>query len=127
MIRTPLHSSIISGIVLLTFLFSANGFLFGSHAAEEMLSEAARIVNEDFDFASRCESHSSLHHHGHSHHSHNDSDCCGVHGHHSHDFRIGQPLIVSPFVFSSQRRFFDIVVYIPEVYLERFIPPQNNA
>jgi hypothetical protein len=126
LIRIPFHRSVIAGIVLLTFLFSANGLLFGSHAAEEMLSEATRIVGDTRDSASFCGHHSS-HHHDHSHHSHSDTECCGAHGHHNHDFKSGQPLIVSPSFSTFQRRFFDIDAYISEVYLERFIPPQNRA
>ncbi|MDO3380262.1 hypothetical protein [Geoalkalibacter halelectricus] len=127
MFRISVHGSIISSIVLLIFLFSANGLLFGSHAAKEIFSGAAGIACEDHDFASGCELHSSSHHHGHDHHSHNGTECCGTHGNHSHDFRSVQPLIVSPSLSSSQHRFFDIAVFLPEVYLERFIPPQNRA
>jgi hypothetical protein len=127
LIRIPFHRSVIAGLVLLTFLFSANGLLFGSHLAEEMLSAATRIVDDTHDSTSLCGLHSSSHHHDHGHHSHSDTECCGAHGHHSHDFRIGQSLVVSPSFSSSQRRFFHIDAYIPEVYLDRFIPPQNPA
>jgi hypothetical protein len=117
---------LIAGIVLLTFLFSANGLLFGSHAAEEMLSETTRIVGDTHDSASLCGLLSLADHHDHSHHCHSDTECCGAHGHHSHDFRSGQPLNISPSFFSFQRRFCDIDACIPEVYLERFIPPQQS-
>jgi hypothetical protein len=126
LIRIPLHRSVIAGIVLLTFLLSANGLFFGSHAAEEILSEATRIVGDPHGFASLCGLLSLSDHHDHSHHSHSDTECCGGHGHHSHDFRSGQPPLVSPSFFSTQRRFFDIAASIHEVYLERFIPPQQS-
>jgi hypothetical protein len=128
LIKIPFHRSVIAGITLLTFLFSANGLLFGSHAAEEMLSAATRIAGDTHDSTSFCGLHSLSDHHDHSHHSHSDTECCGAHGHHSHDFRSGQSLVVAPSFSSSQRpRFFDIDACIPEVYLERFIPPQNRT
>jgi hypothetical protein len=126
LIRIPFHRPVIAAIALLTFLFSANGLLFGSHAADEMLSEAWG-VGDSHGSASACGHLSVSDQHDHSHHSHSDTDCCGAHGHHSHDFRSGQPLVVSPSFFSSRRRFFDIDAAIPEVYLERFIPPQQSC
>jgi hypothetical protein len=124
--KAPCHRSVIAGIALLTFLFSANGLLFGEHAAEEMLSEATRMGGDSHDSAALCELHSASHPHDHSQHAHSGSECCGVHGH-SHDFRSAQPPSVSPSFSSSPRRFFDNDAYIPEVCLERFIPPQNRA
>jgi hypothetical protein len=119
------HQSTIAGIVLFAFLLSANGFLFGSHAVGgEMLLETTRAAGESHDPASAC---SLSHHHGHSPHSHADPECCGAHGHHSHEFRNVQPLIVAHPSSFFHPRFSEDTAHIPEVYLERFIPPQNPA
>jgi hypothetical protein len=123
LIRFFFHKSS-AGILLFAFLLSANGLLFGSHAVEEMRLATSRVAGENQNPASFC---SLSHHHDQYPSSHADSDCCGAHGHHSHEFRGVQPPIVAQPTFSFHPQFFEGTAHLPEVYLERFIPPQNPA
>lgn len=121
----PRHAPFFAGLLLLAFLFSANGLLFGNHAVEEMFNDASRLV-EGWQCVADFSSFDHHHTHDTGRHAHGGGDCCDTHSHHSHDFKAGQAPTVRPAT-ASRMRFFETFAYLPEVFLERFVPPQNLA
>jgi hypothetical protein len=126
--RRPYHIPILSGFFALLFLFSANVLFVGTHAAEELVREAARLAA----VGAATHAHNGLPgdcaHHGEadSAHSHSGGDCCDTHNPHSHDFR-GETLPTVGAANMAPLRFFEHPASHSEVFLERFIPPPNHA
>lgn len=134
--RLTNHKTLLASLTLLVFLFSANAFFFGSHAAEEMLQAAYQAANVSVLPTSSLEEARVVgsHHHHHpstaddeSHHGHDDSagnDCCDTQ--HSHDLADGSTPSASALTFSTLR-FIEPFAWLPEIFLDRFIPPQNHS
>ena len=135
--RLTNHKTLLASLTLLVFLFSANAFFFGSHAAAEMLQAAYQVANASVLPTSSLEEArtvGSYHHHHHpataddkGHDGHNDSaskDCCDTQ--HSHDLADGSTPSASALTFSTLR-FIEPFAWHPEIFLDRFIPPQNHS
>lgn len=118
-------------LVLLAFLLSTNALSFGHHAAEEMLqalNQIAAVPTLPVFSAEGTQAVDTLHHGhpaaGHDE-NHDSNDCCDTL--HSHDTADGPTgLIFMPLAFSILR-FIEPFAWVPEVFLDRFIPPQNHA
>jgi hypothetical protein len=115
-------------LVLLTFLFSANALSFGHHAAEEMHQAMNQIVAiSTLEALSTEDAHAVFaHHHGHPDDGQSENhDSNEVH--HSHDTESAPlELILAPLA-SSSLHFIELFVWTPEVYFDRFIPPQDHT
>lgn len=120
----------ISALVTLLFLLSPNVLLFASHAAQELQLAFSSDIN--YPLASQQNPHPEEHHHTHCQPDGQggetpDHDCCSSHVPHSHDLaQAPVPALVfsvppAPLVFPEPS------VYLPEVFLDRFVPPQNFA
>lgn len=115
-------------LAALIFLLSPNALLFASHATEEM--QLAICSGGHDPIASPLNAHSADHHHTHCEPDGQNGEtpergCCSSHIPHSHDL-VPAPvpsLICSVSV--PAVTFFEPMVYIPEVFLDRFVPPQN--
>lgn len=115
-------------LVLLTFLFSANALSFGHHAAEEMHQAMNQIAAiSTLPALSAEDTHAVFaHHHGQpdggdsKNHDSNES-------HHSHDTEAATIAFTLTTLVSSPLRFIEPFSYLPEVFFDRFIPPQNHA
>jgi hypothetical protein len=126
-ISSTLHKYLLF-LVLLTFLFSANALSFGHHAAEEMhqaMNQIAAISN--LSALSAEDAHAVFaHHHGQpdggdsNSHDNNES-------HHSHDTETAPITFTVATLASSLLRFIEPFSYLPEVFFDRFIPPQKHA
>lgn len=119
-----------AALVTLIFLLSPNALLFAAHAAEEM--QVAFNGGISHPLASPQNPHPEEHHHTHCQPDGQggetpDHDCCSSHVPHSHDLaQAPAPALVfsaplAPLVFLEP------AVYLPEVFLDRFVPPQNLA
>lgn len=120
------HQKYIGGFFLFFFLFSANALLYSYHFVVEF-GHNDHVVASHFD-SSISSSTGIAANHQHegdqgAHHEDGES-CCDSHSHasipfqpisYSHSPRLITNLIGEPFRF------------IPEVYLDKFIPPQNLA
>ena len=114
--------------VLLTFLFSSNALCFGHHAAEEMLQAMNQVAAiSTLEALSAEDTHAVFaHHHGQpdggdsKNHDSNES-------HHSHDTEAATIALTFAALASSPLRFIEPFSYLPEVFFDRFIPPQNHA
>ena len=115
-------------LVMLTFLPSANALSFGHHAVEEMHQAMNQIVVlSTLPALSAEDAHAVFaHHHGH-HDSGQSENHDSNEGHHSHDTETAPLAFTVVTLTSSSLRFFEPFSYIPEVFLDRFIPPQNHA
>ena len=126
--RKPYHISILAGFIAVLFLFSANGFFLGTHAAEELVREADRLAA----VGAAAFAHDGLpvdcahHREADSAHTHSGGDCCDTHNPHSHDFR-GETLPTLGAITVAPLRFFEHPASHSEVFLERFVPPPNHA
>ena len=117
-------------LVLLTFLFSANALSFGHHAAEEMHQAMNPIVAiSTFPALSAEDTHTVFaHHHGQpddgdsSKKTHDSNE-----SHHSHDTEAATIAFTLVALASSPLRFTEPFSCLPEVFFDRFIPPQNHA
>ena len=114
--------------VLLTFLFSANALSFGHHAAEEMHQAMNQIAAISTLPALSAEDAHAVFAHHHGHHDGGDSQNHDSNeAHHSHDTEAGPLAFKVATLASSLLRFIEPFSSIPEVFLDRFIPPQNHA
>jgi len=116
----------IGGVFLFFFLFSANVLLYSSHFIEEFGHDNHTLVNHAGNSDSSISSTMVVANHQHegeqgAHHEDGES-CCDSHSHvsipyqpisYTHSPRLITHLTGEPFRF------------IPEVYLDKFIPPQN--
>lgn len=104
--------------MLLLFAFSANGLALGHHGAAELAVVLAAVGGAE-------ESAACSHDHSGADHQQTDGEghCC--HAHHSHDLQDGPGLALSLPLLSYLSESLEPVQSLPEVYLERFIPPQN--
>lgn len=122
------HQKYIGGIFLFFFLFSANALLYSFHFVVEFGHDDHVIASYSGDSDSSISSTMDVANHQHegdqgAHHEDGES-CCDSHSHASilfqpipykHSPRLITHLSGEPFKF------------IPEVYLDKFIPPQNLA
>ena len=110
------RKSLLGFIVLMTFVVSANGLLFGSHAVEE--ARGAVTVSAET---------------GHQHHHHDedhgdspdDTHCCDTR--HSHDLTGINRFELGSWTLCSSLGGGDPTSHLLEVFPERFIPPQPQA
>jgi len=116
----------IGGLFLFFFLFSANALLYSFHFVEEFGHDDHTVVSHagksDTSISSSTKVAANHQHEGEqgSHHEDGES-CCDSHSHvslyqpisYTHSPRLITNLTGEPFRF------------IPEVYLDKFIPPQN--
>lgn len=120
------HKNRISAVFLFFFLFSANALLFSTHAVQEMGHDhtAASYVSSSGTTADAPAAVTASHQHddqqGAQHNS--GESCCDSH---SHATILYQPLNYQHTPFSIAQRSSDPFRFIPEVYLDKFIPPQN--
>lgn len=124
--RLTNHKTLLASLTLLVFLFSANALCFGSHAVEEMLQAADQVANASLE-EPRAISFSHHHHPGAADDkghdgSGSDSYCCDTQ--HNHDLAGASTASVSALNFSTLP-FIEPFAWLPEVFLDRFIPPQN--
>lgn len=117
----PAHHRFFALLLLLAFLFSTNALAFAGHAVEKMAHGAENFSSADTPFSAPLEHH----HHTAPAEGHHGSDCCG--SYHSHASLLCQPSSLAPHLSVSSLTFFEPFTYIPEVFLDRFIPPQNLA
>jgi hypothetical protein len=125
--NNPLHpaEAFFAGTV---FLLSANALLFTPHAVEEMQATFSRLVS--YQPASSENSHPADHDHAHADEGAQGGgaahrDCCSAHAPHSHDVaNVPVPVLNSP-VSVCFVTFLEPSAYVPEVFLDRFVPPQN--
>lgn len=112
------------GTLMLLFACSANGLAFGSHSAAE--SFLILVAAHPSETSAGC-SHEHSHHHSGPEHQHTDDDghCC--HLHHSHDLQGAPALVFSRPLQPDRAAAVEPIHFLPEVYLERFIPPQNRS
>lgn len=110
--------------MLLLFAFSANGLVFGSHGAAE-LAVALATLDAPVALAECTHDHSGPHDHSGSDHQSTDDEghCC--HPHHSHDLQDGPGLVLSLPLLVDCPKGAKLFQSYTEVYLDRFIPPQN--
>lgn len=115
---------LVGTLMLLLFAFSANGLVFGSHGAAEL---AVALATMDAPEALAECTHDHSGHHGHSGSDHQPSDddghCC--HPHHSHDLQDGPGLVLGVPLPAYRSEGVEPLQVLSEVYLDRFIPPQN--
>lgn len=122
------HPKYIGGIFLLFFLFSANVLLYSSHFVVEFGHDdhivAGHSGNSDSSISSSTIAANHQHEGDQGAHHEDVESCCDSHSHasipyqpisYSHSPRPITHLTGEPFRF------------IPEVYLDKFIPPQNLA
>lgn len=120
----------LAALVALLFLLSPNVLLFSAHAAQEL--QLAFSGGISHAMAGPQNPHSQDHHHTHCQPDGQggetpDQGCCSSHLPHSHDLaQAPVPALVfsvplAPLVFPEP------AVYLPEVFLDRFVPPQNPA
>lgn len=121
------HRVLLASLTLLAFLCSANALSFGIHAAEEMLQAADLIANAPNLPAFSLEEPSALdaHHQGSPSDHGEGSDCCD--NHHNHSSAEGPATLVIASIAAASLRFIEPFAQLPEVFLDRFIPPQNLA
>lgn len=108
------RKALLGFIVLLTFVISANGLLFGSHSVEE----ARGAVTASGETG---------HHHHDENHGENPDDqhCCDTH--HSHDLTGTNLFELGSWVLCSSLGVSDSPNHLLEVFPERFIPPQPQS
>lgn len=117
---------IIAVLVILLFLFSANGVSFGFHVTERqpvMPTDSRTPAETDAD----CfEFHADIDRLGHDStpQPHQEEGCCD--NHHSHDFNLWTPPSL-PTIFLSRLNFFEYVPSIPEMFLDLCPPPPNSV
>lgn len=118
----------IGGVFLFFFLFSANALLYSSHFVAEFGHDDHSVTSQSGDSDSSISSTMVVenHHHdeGRAANHEDGNSCCDSHSHvsilyqpisYTHSPRLSTHLTGEPFRF------------IPEVYLDKFIPPQNLA
>jgi hypothetical protein len=116
----------LAALITLIFLLSPNALLFATHAALEL----QLAVN--YPLASEQNPHPEEHHHAHCQPDGQggeapDQGCCSSHLPHSHDLAQAP---VPALVFSAPLApfaFLEPAVFLPEVFLDPFVPPQNPA
>jgi hypothetical protein len=118
----------IGGIFLLIFLFSANSLLYKTHFVEEFGHNGHSIAfhSDGSDSAITSLSTDSYQQQagGQGAHHENGTPCCESHSHAS--------ILYQPISYSYSPRMIaykkdEPFRFIPEVYLDKFIPPQNLA
>jgi len=130
--RLNCHKTLLSSLILLAYLFSANALVFDGHAAEEMILAADHgAITSVFSGSGAGEvnlsdayddhDHSGAGH-GKDHHGDGFSD-----SHHTHDLADDPIASIFELIHSSTLRFFEPFVWFTTVFLDRFIPPQNLA
>lgn len=109
---------LVGTLMLLLFAFSANGLVFGSHGAAELAVVLA--MTDAPEALAECT-------HDHSGPDDQSTDeeghCC--HPHHSHDLQDGPGFVLGLPLLPYCSEGVEPLQFLPEVYLERFIPPQN--
>ena len=112
-------------VLLFCFAFSADAVLYGNHG--HSLHDHAPATAVVGDACAHPADHASTDHHdGHSDHSghHDEGPCCNQHSQASAVF-YSLTLTYAPH--SSRTTVCEPFRALPEVYLDRFIPPQNLA
>ncbi|SNB44769.1 hypothetical protein [Geobacter sp. DSM 9736] len=112
-----LFKKLIGFVLLLSFVFSADAAFYGRHA--DSLHEHAPVAASH---AHDCSNGQHPEHPQEGGHQEHDDSCCNQHSHASAVF-YSLTLTYTPH--SSQMRVFEPFRAVPEVYLDRFIPPQN--
>lgn len=111
---------LVGTLMLLIFGLSVNGLEFGKHAAAELAVALASA--EGLEKLTECP------------YDHSGSDrqradaeghCC--HQNHSHDLQDGPNFVISLPLPAYLPKAVEPHQYLPEVYLERFVPPQNHS
>ena len=121
---------IIAVLVILLFLFSANGVSFGFHVTERqpVMPTDSRTSAETDAFC--FERHANIDPLGHGHDSipqpYKEEGCCDDHHHHSHDFNLWTPPSL-PAIFLSRLSFSEYAPSIPEMFLDLCPPPPNSV
>lgn len=119
------HKKMFSSLLLLFFLCSGNVFFYSTHVVSELSHEAAASVcsghpdGTGADVAVACSGNS---HQG-GHHQEGES-CCESH---SHVSLQSAPLQLTVILTVSAHPKIEPAGSIPDVFLDRFIPPQNLA
>lgn len=120
----------LAALVTLLFLLSPNVLLFAAHAAQELRLAFSGGISHAM--ASQQKPHSQDHHPTHCRPDGQggeapDQGCCRSHLPHSHDLAQAP---VPALVFSAPLAsfaFLEPAVFLPEVFLDPFVPPQNPA
>ncbi len=114
------HRNLLTSLILLVCLCCVQIIGFGGHAAAD-LSHALGAAASPCDHASAsvCTPDSHQPHSGHHHH---EGDCCGPP--HSHALGDCPGEITLPLPAVSQLAPCEPLAFLPEVFLDRFIPPQ---
>ena len=122
------HKKCVGMIFLFFFVFSANALCYGSHFNEEFGHDhAATANNSGNNNSSDSSSLGTLtHYHDDSQEeSHEDDEsCCDGH---SHAFNLYRPICYKYVPHNTSRTIVEPFKFIPEVFLDKFIPPQNLA
>ena len=113
--------------VLLTFLFSSNALSFGNHAAGEMLQAMNQLAAVPTLPAFSTEDTHAVFAHHHGHHDSGQSNHDSNESHHSHDTESAPLALTFAALVSSTLHFIEPFAWTPEVFFDRFIPPQNHA
>lgn len=123
-----LSKRLLATLAALIFLLSPNALLFASHATGEMQAVICSSVHDPI--ASPQNSHPPDHHQTHCEPDGQNGEtqehgCCSSHIPHSHDLAPAPVTALVCSVSVPLATFLEPVVYIPEVFLDRFVPPQN--
>lgn len=120
----------LAALITLIFLLSPNALFFAAHAAQELRLAFSGGISHAM--ASPQNPLSEDHHHTHCQPDGQggeapDQGCCSSHLPHSHDLAQAP---VSSLAFSLPQAlvaFLEPAIYLPEVFLDPFVPPQNPA
>lgn len=122
------HQKYIGGIFLFFFLFSANALLYSVHFIVEFGHDvhavASHAGNSDSSISSTMVAANHQHEEGQGAHHGDGESCCDSHSHIS--------ILYQPLSYSHSPRLITLLAgepfkFIPEVFLDKFIPPQNLA
>ena len=122
------HKKIIGIVFLFFFLFSANALLFSTHFVEEFGHDDHSMTSHSDDDNVSTSAAQLVVNHEHdgdqgAHHEDGETCCDG----HSHALNSYEPICYRYTPQLTTRIFTEPFKAIPEVFLDKFIPPQNFA
>ncbi|MRR07312.1 MAG: hypothetical protein EG828_10290 [Deltaproteobacteria bacterium] len=123
------YRALLALLVLLTFIVSDNTLFFGAHATEEFADVTERYTLSDGGISSSTPVKTVLADHNNHDSDHgsdqNDKHCCSTNHSHAAMYSGSQALPHKTVV--SSLNTIEPFTYLPEVFLEPFMPPQNCA
>ena len=125
--QNPIFKRLICVVLLFCFAFSADAALYGSHG--DTLHDHAPVTASMDDACAHPTDHASFDHHDSlpdhgGHHQEGEGPCCHQH---SHSSAVFYSLTLTYAPHASRAKVCEPFRALPEVYLDRFIPPQNLA